>query len=340
MSAPEMTVGAGRTMAMIASDDSGATPVENAPFGRALVEVAAERSEIVGLSADLARYTDMLSFAEKYPDRFVNVGMAEQNLVCVAAGLARTGFVPVATTYAVFATRRAYDFIAIQCALSRANVKIVAGLPGLTTGYGATHQGIDDLAHMRVMPNMVVLDPCDAIDMAATTRAALAYEGPVYLRLLRGTVPVVLSPDMSEFEIGKATLLREGEDVGIVASGSMVARALEAADRLAEQDISASVLKSTSIKPFDHAALRELARSTGAIVTAENHSVVGGLFAATAESLVRSRLSVPTEPVGIADEFGVCGSLGFLAERHGLSVAHIVGAAERVVAEKRRGARP
>ena len=329
----------GGTAAMGVSETSDAGKVVDAPFGHALVDIASKRAEVLGLSADLARYTDMTPFAERYPDRFYNVGMAEQNLICIASGLARSGFVSVAATYAVFATRRAYDFIAIQCALGRMNVKIVAGLPGLTTGYGATHQGIDDLAHMRVMPNMVVLDPCDAIDMEQATYAALEYDGPVYLRLLRGAVPVVLDDNSPRFEIGRAALLREGEDVGIVASGILVGRALQAADLLAERGISAAVLKASSIKPFDQEAVLKLAASTGALITAENHSVVGGLYSATAETLVRSRVAVPVEAVAVGDEFGMCGSLPFLAERHGISTRHVVAAAERAIALKHRGAR-
>lgn len=326
----------GRTVAMGVSEVSAGTPTVDAPFSRALLSVASTRPDVVGLSADLARYTDIEPFASRYPDRFVNVGMAEQNLVCVAAGLAKAGLTPVATTYAVFATRRAFDFITIQCALERANVKIVAGLPGLTTGYGATHQGIDDLAHMRVVPGMVVIDPCDARDMEEATYAALDYEGPVYLRLLRGAVPLVLDSSTPRFEIGRAALLREGEGVGIVASGIMVARALEAADRLREIGIPAAVLKASTLKPFDHDAIRELSSATGAIVTAENHSVIGGLFSATLESLARSELSVPVVPVGIGDEFGSCGSLDYLADRHGLSARHVVAAAERAHAAKAR----
>lgn len=327
---------AGRTVAMGTVEAVQGLPTWDAPFGRVLVDEAARRPEIVGLSADLARYTDMLPFAERFPNRFVNVGMAEQNLACVAAGLARSGFVPVATTYAVFATRRAFDFIAIQCAASRLNVKIVAGLPGLTTGYGATHQGIDDLAHMRVLPNMVVLDPCDAVDMANATKAALDYDGPVYMRLLRGSVPVVLDP-ASRFELGKGDLLCEGEDVGIIASGVMVQRALEAREVLAASGIAAAVLKVSTLKPFDYGAVRALATRTGALVTAENHSVIGGLFSATAECLVRSAIAVPIEPVGIQDEFGTCGSLAYLADRHGLSTSHLVGAAQRALGHKQRG---
>lgn len=328
-----------RTVAMGAAEAVQGYPTWSAPFGRALVEEAIRRPEIVGLSADLARYTDMLPFAQRFPDRFVNVGMAEQNLICVAAGLARSGFVPVATTYAVFASRRAFDFIAIQCASSRTNVKIVAGLPGLTTGYGATHQGIDDLAHMRALPNMVVLDPCDAVDLANATKAALDYEGPVYMRLQRGEVPVVLDPASARFEIGKADLLRQGDDVGIIATGIMVQRALEARAVLGELGVSASVLKVSTLKPFDTDAVRAVAAATGTLVTAENHSVIGGLFSATAECLARGASPVPVEAVGLQDEFGTCGSLSYLAERHGLSTSHLVAAAQRAVKRKHsRGA--
>lgn len=325
-----------RTVAMGAAE-AVRGPTWSAPFGRTLVEEAARRPEIVGLSADLARYTDMLPFAQRFPDRFVNVGMAEQNLVCVAAGLARAGFVPVATTYAVFASRRAFDFIAIQCASSRTNVKIVAGLPGLTTGYGATHQGIDDLAHMRVLPNMVVLDPCDAVDLSNATKAALDHEGPVYMRLQRGDVPVVLDPASARFEIGKADLLHEGDDVGMIATGIMVQRALEARENLADLGIAAAVLKVSTLKPFDADAVRALATATGALVTAENHSVIGGLFSATAECLARSAHPVPVEAVGLQDEFGTCGSPPYLAQRHGLSTSHLVAAAERAVNRKHAG---
>jgi transketolase len=331
-----MTATAGRTVAMGVTDDVEGQDFRDMPFGNALVREARLRPEIAGLTADLARYTDMLPFAQEFPERFVNVGMAEQNLVCVAAGLAHCGYVPVATTYAVFATRRAFDFIAIQCASSRANVKIVAGLPGLSTGYGATHQGIDDLAHMRALPGMVVLDPCDAVDIEMATAAMLEYDGPVYMRLLRGKVPVVLGPGTRPFELGRASLLREGEDIGIVAAGTMVQRALQAAAVLESSGVRAAVLKATSLKPFDSQAVVELSRATGALVTAENHSVVGGLFSATAECLARHDAVVPVEAVGLQDEFGTCGSLPYLAERHGLSTGDIVRAAEAAIARKHR----
>ncbi len=324
----------GHTLAMGAVP-AGAGRTVNAPFGQALVEAASRRMEIVGLSADLAKYTDMLPFKERFPDRFFNVGMAEQNLIGVAGGLVRTGYLPVVTTYAVFATRRAYDFIAIDCAVPRANVKIVAGLPGLTTGYGATHQGIDDLAMMRALPNMVVLDPADATELTQATHAALEYQGPVYMRLQRADVPVVLDADTTTFEIGRANLVREGEDVTFVACGIMLQRALEAAQRLSERGISASVLSSPSIKPFDEQAVVHMATETGALVSAENHSVIGGLGSAIADTLAAHDAWAPLERVGLRDEFGDCGSLPYLAERHGLTAGHLVDAAERSIKRKR-----
>src|SRR6476661_7473103 len=204
-----------RTLAMGEDEATGAERAfVEAPFGQALVALGCERLEIVGLTADLGKYTDILPFREAFPDRFFNVGMAEQNLVAIAAGLARTGKVPFATTYGVFATRRAFDFIAIAVAHSAINVKIIAGLPGLTTGYGGTHQAIEDLALMRMIPGLTIIDPCDATEIEAATIAIAAHPGPVYMRLLRGAVPVVFDPSY-RFQIGKARELRDGKDVGI-----------------------------------------------------------------------------------------------------------------------------
>src|SRR5262249_35199346 len=233
---------AGQTTAMSVSELVEGYPAVSAPFGHALVEAGLRSAKIVGLTADLGKYTDILPFAEAFPKRFFNVGMAEQILVGVAAGMARTGFIPFCTTYCVFATRRAYDFIAIGCALSRTNVKIIAGLPGLTTGYGGTHQGIEDLALMRSMPNLAVIDPFYATEIAQAIMAIADYDGPVYMRLLRGQVPVVLDPKLYRFELGKAKVLREGNDVAFISTGLMTGRALQAASRLAEESVNATVL--------------------------------------------------------------------------------------------------
>jgi transketolase len=294
-----------------------------APFGHALVAEAERNPRIVGLSADLAKYTDIHVFRDRYPDRFFQIGMAEQNLIGVAAGLARTGFVPFLTTYCVFATRRAYDFIAMDAALGRANVKIMAGLPGLSTGYGGTHQGIEDLALMRSIPNLTVIDPCDAIEVAQATAAIAQYEGPVYMRLLRGLVPVVLDENTYQFEIGKARLLRDGNDVAIISTGLMTARALEAAATLADSGIDAAVLHVSTLKPFDRQAVLELLARVPRVVTAENHLITGGLASAVADAVTDAGLPIRLRRVGIPDCFCESGSLPYLAERYQMRGADI-----------------
>jgi len=294
-----------------------------APFGHALVAEAERNPRIVGLSADLAKYTDIHVFRDRYPDRFFQIGMAEQNLIGVAAGLARTGFVPFLTTYCVFATRRAYDFIAMDAALGRANVKIMAGLPGLSTGYGGTHQGIEDLALMRSIPNLTVIDPCDAIEVAQATAAIAQYDGPVYMRLLRGLVPVVLDENTYQFEIGKARLLRDGNDVAIISTGLMTARALEAAATLADSGIAAAVLHVSTLKPFDRQAVLELLARVPRVVTAENHLITGGLASAVADAVTDAGLPIRLRRVGIPDCFCESGSLPYLAERYQMRGADI-----------------
>src|SRR5436309_701283 len=249
----------GRTLGMGETEKAGVRPLVDAPFGHALTALAGKRCDIVGLSADLSKYTDMLPFRDAFPDRFFNVGMAEQNLIAISAGLAKTGHTVFCTTYGVFATRRSYDFIAIACAHSGANVKVFAGLPGLTTGYGGTHQAIEDLALMRMIPRLVVIDPCDATEKVQATAAIADHQGPVYMRLLRGKVPVVLDPKSYRFEIGKAKRLRAGRDVGIVSTGLMTERALDAAASLERRGIGAGVLHVSTIKPFDADAVAEFA---------------------------------------------------------------------------------
>ncbi len=323
----------GQTSAMGVSEVIEGCPEAVAPFGRALVEVGRRNERVLGLTADLGKYTDILPFAEAFPERFFNVGMAEQNLIGIAAGLARTGFVPFCTTYCVFATRRAYDFIAIGCALSRTNVKIIAGLPGLTTGYGGTHQGIEDLALMRAMPNLTVIDPCDATEMAQATAAIADYDGPVYMRLLRGRVPVVLDQVSYRFEIGKARLLREGSDVALISTGLMTQRTLEAATQLAGAGVSAAVLHVSTLKPFDREAVLSLLATVPRVVTAENHVTTGGLASAVADAAIDAGLRLRLRRVGIPDSFCECGSLPYLAERYRMNTASIVAAAGAVMAE-------
>ena len=317
MSAANMT---GRTLAMGEDEASdGARAMVDAPFGKALVRVAKDDPSIVGLTADLGKYTDIHPFRDAFPDRFFNVGMAEQNLIAVAAGLARTGKTVFATTYGVFASRRAYDFAAIACAHSDVDVKIVAGLPGLTTGYGGTHQAIEDLALMRMIPNLVVIDPCDAVEIEAATEAIAVHKGSVYMRLLRGQVPAVLPADY-KFEIGRARHLRDGTHVGIISTGLMTERALDAAAVLGKRGISVGVRHVPTIKPFDAEAVVNFAAGVDHLVTAENHVVSGGLATLVAEALFDAGQARPLTRIGLPDRFIECGSVPTLQARYGISL--------------------
>jgi transketolase len=317
--------------AMGVDEVTGQRPTVEAPFGTTLAEIARARPDIVGLTADLGKYTDILPFAGAFPDRYFNVGMAEQNLVAVAAGLARTGFVPFATTYGVFATRRAYDYIAIACAHSRVNVKIIAGLPGLTTGYGGTHQAIEDLGLMCMVPELVVLDPCDATDIEQMTRTIAAYEGPVYMRLLRGQVRRVLDPATYTFEIGRAVELVRGDDVGIVSTGLMTEQALDAAGSLADSGVSAGVLHVPTLKPFDADAVAGFAARSRIVVTAENHVTRGGLATQVRECLYERGELKPVAAVGLGDSFVELGAVPTLMARHGLTAAGIAAKAKSLL---------
>jgi transketolase len=330
-SSPRKSATQGTTGNLLSSDVSKETRVEEAPFGHELVRLGERDPRIVALTADLGKYTDVDVFARRFPERFFQMGMAEQNMIGVAAGLARTGLIPFATTYCVFATRRAYDFIAIATALGKANVKIIAGLPGLTTGYGGTHQGIEDLALMRMVPNLVVIDPCDATELAQATRAIAAHKGPVYMRLLRGKVPVVLDPADYQFELGKAKLLRDGNDVALICTGIMTARALDAATQLAETAIHASVLHMGTVKPFDRDSVLSLVARVKNLVVVENHVVTGGLASAVADVLTDAGVSVRMKRVGIPDTFCESGSVPYLMKRYGMTAGDIVGAAHQLL---------
>jgi transketolase len=312
------------TSAMIASIASEGQRVTAAPFGKALVAYAAEHPEVVGMTADLAKYTDLHLFAQAYPERFFQMGMAEQLLMGAAGGMAKTGLVPFATTYAVFGTRRAYDFIHQVIAEEILNVKICCALPGLTTGYGPSHQATEDLAMMRAVPGLTIVDPCDALDIEQAVPQIAAHPGPVYMRLLRGQVPLVLDEiDGYRFELGKAKMLREGAEVLVISSGIMTMRALEVAQDLAADGVSIAVLHCPTIKPLDEASILAAARQSGRlVVVAENHSVVGGLGEAVASTLLRHG----TQPAGfrlagLPDAFLDAGALPTLHDRYGISRA-------------------
>ena len=316
------------TSAMIASIAAEGQRVRNAPFGKALVEYAASRPEVIGLTADLAKYTDLHLFAQAYPDRFYQMGMAEQLLIGAAGGLAKEGFVPFATTYAVFATRRAYDFIHQVIAEENLNVKICCALPGLTSGYGPSHQATDDLAMMRAVPGLTVVDPCDALDIEQAVPQIAAHKGPVYMRLLRGNVPAVLDEvEGYRFELGKAKVLREGKDVLVISSGILTMRALEVAIDLAADNVGVAVLHCPTIKPLDEAAILEAVRSKPRlVVVAENHSVVGGLGESVASTLMRHRVQPAAfQLAGLPDEFLAAGALPTLHDRYGISREALAG---------------
>ncbi|CAG9265542.1 Putative uncharacterized transketolase family protein y4mN [Paraburkholderia unamae] len=313
------------TSAMIASIASEGQQTRPAPFGHALVAEAEKRPNIVGLTADLSKYTDLHIFGQAFPERFFQMGMAEQLLMGAAGGMAKEGFIPFATTYAVFATRRAYDFIHQIIAEENLNVKICAALPGLTTGYGPSHQATEDVALMRAIPGMTVIDPCDALDTEQAVAAIAAHEGPVYMRLLRGKVPVVLEDYDYRFELGKAKMLRDGTDVLIISSGILTMRALEAAQALDDGSASVGVLHVPTIKPLDEATIIEQCRKPGRLViVAENHSVIGGLGDAVTSALVRHRVMPEFRQIALPDRFLDAGALPTLHDRYGISTASIV----------------
>ncbi|MBK8666808.1 MAG: transketolase family protein [Burkholderiales bacterium] len=309
------------TSAMIASIAADGQRVTAAPFGKALVEYARERPNIVGMTADLAKYTDLHLFAQAYPERFHQMGMAEQLLMAAAGGMAKEGLVPFATTYAVFGTRRAYDFIHQVIAEENLNVKICCALPGLTTGYGPSHQATEDLAMMRGVPGLTIVDPCDALDIEQAVPQIAEHQGPVYMRLLRGNVPLVLDEYDYKFELGKAKMVRDGNDVLIISSGFMTMRALEVAQTLAEDHVDVGVLHCPTIKPLDVESIVQAVRAKPRlVVVAENHSVVGGLGEAVATALMtRGVQPARFRLAGLPDLFLDAGALPTLHARYGIS---------------------
>lgn len=309
------------TSAMIASIASEGQRVKAAPFGKALVELAANRPEIVGMTADLGKYTDLHLFAQAYPERYFQMGMAEQLLMGAAGGMAKAGLMPFVTTYAVFGTRRAYDFIHQVIAEENLNVKMCCALPGLTTGYGPSHQATEDLAMMRGIPGLTIIDPCDALDIEQAVPQMAAHNGPVYMRLLRGNVPLVLDEYDYKFELGKAKRLVDGDDVLIISSGFLTMRALEVAQSLKADNIGVAVLHCPTIKPLDEVTiLAEVLRKPRLVVVAENHSVVGGLGEAVASALLQNSVQPARfRLAGLPDAYLDAGALPTLHDRYGIS---------------------
>ncbi len=308
-----------------------ATRVE---YGNALLELGRANQEVVALDADLSGSTKTNLFGREFPERFFNMGVAEQNMMAHAAGLALAGKIPFASTFAIFATGRAWEVIRQSVCYSALNVKIVATHGGLTVGAdGGSHQALEDLAITRPLPNLVVVVPADGPEMRAVVRAVAENKGPFYVRASRIKFPVLFGPG-HRFTPGKGQVLREGRDVTLAACGLMVHHALAAADLLAGDGLSAEVLNLSTIKPLDEELLTASAAKTGCVVTCEEHSITGGLGGACAESL-GERHPVALERIGVRDTFGISGSPQELLEHFGLMPRDIAAAAKRVAARKR-----
>jgi len=303
-------------------------------YAEALIELGKSNPNVVVLDADLSCSTRTAKFAKEFPERFFNMGIAEQDMISTAAGLASCGKIAFASTFAVFGSGRAWDQVRISVAYTRSNVKIVVTHGGITTGEdGASHQANEDLAIMRVIPGMTVICPADAIEAKKAIKAVADFHGPAYVRLSRSATPIVYTDENYEYKIGKGIVLKEGNDVSIVACGIMVAGALEAAEQLKASNISARVVNIHTLKPIDKELLIRCAKETGALVCAEEHTVIGGLGGAVSEVLSESH-PVPIQFVGIKDMFGESGKPHELLSKYGLTAKEIVAAAKAAVKKK------
>lgn len=302
-------------------------------YGKALAKLGAENKDIVVLDADLSKSTKTSDFAKEFPERFFDMGVAEQNMLGTAAGLAAAGKIPFASSFAMFATGRAFEQIRNSIAYPKLNVKIAATHAGISVGEdGASHQAIEDIAIMRAVPNMTVIVPADGTETEQVIKAAVEMKGPVYIRLGRLALPVLFD-ESYKFEIGKAVTVREGSDATVIACGLMVGPALEAADQLAQENIKVRVVNMPTVKPVDRDAIVQAAKDTKAIVTAEEHNIIGGLGSAVAEVLGQT-IPVVQEMVGVKDTFGESGPPAELLEKYGLTAKEIVAAVRKVIERK------
>ena len=303
-------------------------------YGEAVTELAREHDDIIVLDADLSSATKTGIFKKAFPDRHINCGIAEANLIDVSAGLSTMGFVPFCSSFAMFAAGRAFEQVRNTLGYPHLNVKVCATHGGISVGEdGASHQCCEDFALMRSIPGMVVMSPSDDVEARAAVRAAYEYKGPVYIRFGRAAVPVVHDPENFTFEIGKAEVLRDGRDVAIVATGLMVAEALAAAEALAGEGISARVINLCTIKPLDEETILAAAAECGRIVTCEEHNIIGGLGEAVC-ALVSEKAPVPVRRVGVNDEFGHSGPAAFLLKEFGLSAEHVAEVARELVGQR------
>lgn len=304
-------------------------------FGEALLELGRENKNIVVLSGDLEDSTRAEYFKKEFPERFFNLGIAEQDVIGTAAGMSMDGLVPFACSFAVFLTNRAYDMLRLTVCYNNRNVKIIGTHAGLTVGPdGATVQCLEDFAIMRVLPNMTVLCPVDALEAKKATRAIAETAGPIYMRLSRPPFPTI-TKETDSFEIGRANVLRDGRDVTVIACGFMVSEALRAAELLEKDNIGARVINMHTIKPIDQTAIIKSAQETGAVVTAEEHQMNGGLGSAVAEVLARN-IPVPVEMVAVNNSFGESGESEELLKKHKLKDVDIANAAKKVLNRKKR----
>lgn len=302
-------------------------------YGETLAQLGEQNRDIVVLDADLSGSTKTAVFAKKFPDRFFNMGIAEANLVGTAAGLAAAGKIPFVSTFAIFAAGRAWEQIRQSVAYPKANVKIVPTHGGITVGEdGGSHQSVEDIAIMRAIPNMTVIVPADAVETREAVTAAAAYKGPVYIRLGRNKVPAIFNDDY-RFAIGKGCELAPGSDMTFITTGLMTAQALQAATLLGNEGVSARVVHLATVKPLDQELILKAARETGAIVTAEEHSVIGGLGSAVSELLAEHQ-PTPVKRVGVYDRFGTSGKADELIKYFGLTPEDLVEAARELLERK------
>ena len=304
-------------------------------FAEALVEIGSRRKDVVVLTADLSSSVKTNKFAEKFPEHHFNVGISEQNMMSIAAGLAASGSTVFASTFAVFGTSRVYDQIRQSIAWPKLNVNIVATHAGITVGGdGASHQMLEDIALMCSLPNMTVIVPCDALETRKAVKSVVDYKGPTYIRLGRSEVPII-TQENDTFSIGKATVMKDGKDITLIGTGIMVSRCLLAAEKLEKENIDASVINMSTIKPVDEKTIIKYAKETGAVVTAEEHNIIGGL-GSTVSSVLSENVPVPMKRIGIPDVFGESGKSDELMEKYGLTPENIVKAVHDVMKRRRK----
>ncbi len=302
-------------------------------FAQELEKAMSENENIVIINADLAKPNGMSKICEKYPDRSINVGVAEQNMASIAAGMSSYGFVPFICTFTPFATRRICDQIAISICYAKQNVKIIGSDPGISAEYnGGTHMSFEDIGVLRSIPNMVIFEPVDNVQLKNMFPQILDYNGPVYIRMLRKTAPEIFSEN-EKFNLFKSKLIKEGTDVSIFCSGLMVSETLEANEILKEKGINAEIINIHTIKPIDEESIIASAKKTGAVVTVENHNIIGGLRSAVAEVLAENH-PVPLRSIGIKDAFGQVGKMPYLKETYNMTAKDIVKAVISVLESK------